>query len=85
MQKAYCRRRAGAAVRVFDIGAGALGQLLEQERALKALFLDLALEACQTHTNGIVGLFHVGHALLQIHTFPAVGLLDGGRQAWDAW
>lgn len=39
----YCGRRAGAAIGIFDVGAGALRNLLEEECPLEATLLDLAL------------------------------------------
>ena len=73
------RRRTGATIGVFDIGARALGKLLEEKSTLQTLLLDLPLQPRKTNACGIVGFLDFDHALLELHTLSTVCLLDGGR------
>jgi hypothetical protein len=78
--RAYCRRWARAAIRIFDVGAGTLRELFEQEGALYSQLLDLALDTGEAEACGIVGVFNFARAVLQLDAFPSVGLLDRGRE-----
>lgn len=83
---AYRRRRAWAAFGVFDICACALGELLEEEGALDAELLNLAFDAGDADSGGVVGFFDLVVAALELDALSAVGLLDRGRELWwDGW
>lgn len=75
-RRAYCRRWARAAIRIFDVGTGALRELFEQECALYPQLLDLALDTGKAEACSIVGVFNFARAVLELDAFPSVGLLD---------
>lgn len=79
-KKAYRRRRTGAALGVFDVCAGALGQLLEQKGPFYSQLLDLALYAGQPEPGGVVGILNLVCAVLELDTLPSVGFFDRRRQ-----
>lgn len=78
--KAYRRRRTGAALGVFDVCAGALGQLLKQKGPFYPQLLYLALYAGEPEPGGVVGILDLVCAVLQLDTLPSVGFFDRGRQ-----
>lgn len=75
-----CRRRAGAPVRVLDIHARPLRNLLEQERALDPQLIELPPQPVQPEPRGVIVLLYLVGPVAQLAAFPAVCLLDGGRQ-----
>lgn len=74
----YCGRRTGAAFGIFDVGTRALGELLEEKRALDPQLLDLALHPCEAQPRRVIGIFDLDGAVLQLDAFTAIGLFDGG-------
>jgi hypothetical protein len=78
----YSRRWAWTSVTILDIDTGSLLQLRKEESALKAQLLDSAPLANESDTRCVVGFFNLVEALLQLNTFSAIGLLDGG---WERW
>lgn len=76
----YCRWWARAAVGVLDVGAGALGQLVQEECALEPELLDAASQAGQAQARGLVVLLDLVGAPLELEALPAVSLLDRGRE-----
>lgn len=80
LKETYRRRWAGAALGIFDVGAGALGQLFQQKRPFYPQLLDLALYASEPQPGRIVGILDFVCAILQLETLPSVGFLNGRRQ-----
>lgn len=76
----YRGRRTRAAVGVLDICAGAPGQLLEQEGPFYPQLVDLTFDARQAEAGGVVGIFHLVGAVLELDALAAIRLLDRGRQ-----
>lgn len=85
-RSAYRGGRARAALGVLDVCAGALGQLLEQKGPLYPELLDLALYPGEAQAGGIVCVFDLVCAVLELNAFAAVCLFDRGRQRRrDGW
>jgi hypothetical protein len=76
----YRGRRAGTAIRILDICAGTLGELLEQKGTLYPQLFNLALNTGETEAGGIVGVFDFIGAVLELDTLSSIGLFDGGRE-----
>lgn len=76
----YRGRRARTPIRVLDIHARPLSNLLQQKRPLDAQLVELAAQAVQAQPRGVVVLLHLVVPVAQLAAFPAVGLLDRGRE-----
>ena len=77
----YSRWWARATFAILDVGACALGQLLQEECSLKTLLIDRTVDATQLCSVDIVGVLDLLHALLKLDALLAVGAFDGG---WEA-
>lgn len=73
-------RWTGASLRVFDIGARALGKLLKQKSAFDAEAFDLALRAGKPEARGVVGLFDFLGTTFELNAFPTIGFFHRGRE-----
>lgn len=76
----YRGGRAGTPFGILHVHARPPGDLLKQECPLNAQLVELAAQAMQAQAGGVVVLFHLVIAVAQLTAFPAVGLLDGGRE-----
>lgn len=57
-------------------------ELLEEEGALEAHLLHAAVEAQDSLTGGVVGLFDVVNAAAELDAFAVVGGFDGGGEVF---
>lgn len=76
---AYCWGWTGAAVRVLDVCACALCELFEQESAFYPQLFNLALDAGEAKSGGVVGFFDLICAILELDAFSSIGFLNGRR------
>ena len=80
MDPTYRGRWAWTAVRVLDIGARPVSELLQEKGALDPQLLDLTFDAGESHSGSLVGFLNLVGSVLELNTFAAVRLLDGRRQ-----
>lgn len=59
-----------------------LVELLEEEGALEAHFLDSAVEPDDAGAGAVVGVVDVGYAPLEVDAFAIVGGFDRGREVF---